>query len=495
MPPPNGHRKGEQPAPTAHPAATIDNDRITSPVATVAFNAFNWSPQPIGWKIITDLVAEFLAHAPAAAVFATRMKDELGSRFVDWLDHLSVPENAALRRRLLAAGFTHEPSVGAKGRYVHHGAMFPEVLVGEDTSFIAALKVESVSDFLAANGIHDAQVEGLPGAQVRLAPVFLAKGHELWVIERHGLRGHEWPSDNPTPVSKIIKAQQHLENFRRRRRDFETDVDGFVEANRLVDAAISDIGRDWACDLWFYSEREYWQRRNRAAQFLKTQHDRFGLGWANHDHHTYRSSREWFKHLIAFLEKLGFHCRERFYAGAEAGWGAQVIEHPVAGITIFADVDMSPEELMGDFPHIGLGPQNELGTVGLWCALHGEAFLQAGMHHLECQFDFHALRDLMWDEGQIHTMDPFTTFPYLRQAFTDGERWPVAERRLKAVLARRQITPEQADLFRKNGAVGSHLENLERNDGFKGFNQSGVSQIIAKTDPRRLAAALQPTGA
>ena len=34
-------------------------------------------------------------------------------------------------------------------------------------------------------------------------------------------------------------------------------------------------------------------------------------------------------------------------------------------------------------------------------------------------------------------------------------------------------------------ALGSHLENLERNDGFKGFNQQGVSDIIARTDPRR----------
>ena len=36
------------------------------------------------------------------------------------------------------------------------------------------------------------------------------------------------------------------------------------------------------------------------------------------------------------------------------------------------------------------------------------------------------------------------------------------------------------------GAVGSHLENLERNDGFKGFNQTGVTEIIKETDPRLL---------
>ena len=51
-----------------------------------------------------------------------------------------------------------------------------------------------------------------------------------------------------------------------------------------------------------------------------------------------------------------------------------------------------------------------------------------------------------------------------------------------------QITESQAAQFRKDGAIGSHLENLERNDGYKGFNQKGVSEIIAKTDPRKLAA-------
>ena len=36
----------------------------------------------------------------------------------------------------------------------------------------------------------------------------------------------------------------------------------------------------------------------------------------------------------------------------------------------------------------------------------------------------------------------------------------------------------------REGAIGSHLEILERNDGYKGFNQTGISQIIRRTDPR-----------
>ena len=41
--------------------------------------------------------------------------------------------------------------------------------------------------------------------------------------------------------------------------------------------------------------------------------------------------------------------------------------------------------------------------------------------------------------------------------------------RADAALAAGVITQAQADQFRRDGALGSHLEILERNDGFKGF--------------------------
>ena len=46
-----------------------------------------------------------------------------------------------------------------------------------------------------------------------------------------------------------------------------------------------------------------------------------------------------------------------------------------------------------------------------------------------------------------------------------------------------QCQPKADQLIR---SLGSHLEILERNDGFKGFNQTGVSEIILKTDPRKI---------
>jgi hypothetical protein len=90
-----------------------------------------------------------------------------------------------------------------------------------------------------------------------------------------------------------------------------------------------------------------------------------------------------------------------------------------------------------------------------------------------------------WAPIGVETMAPFTDFPYLKQAFTRGETWAVDRRRIERLLAEGCITTEQAIRFGSEGALGSHLEILERNDGSKGFNQTGISEIITRTDPRR----------
>jgi hypothetical protein len=66
--------------------------------------------------------------------------------------------------------------------------------------------------------------------------------------------------------------------------------------------------------------------------------------------------------------------------------------------------------------------------------------------------------------------------------------WQVSPLSLQRALDHRWITQQQAEIFRIDGALGSHLELLERNDGYKGFNQTGISEIITRTDPRSRAA-------
>src|SRR5258706_5181183 len=144
------------------------------------------------------------------------------------------------------------------------------------------------------------------------------------------------------------------------------------------------------------------------------------------------------------------------------------MEQPQAGTVIFADVDLAPEDVSIDFSRMVLPDLKKPRTVGLWCALHGESILQAGMHHLEAKFDFEQLRSDL-KERMIDTMPPFSDFPFLRQAFTKAEMWKVPEERLQSLLQSGALSDEAYKNIQTGGAVGSHLENLQRREGFKGF--------------------------
>jgi hypothetical protein len=447
--------------------------------ATSALTQFAWRPQPEAAWLVSRFLDEARDDCAWLKTFDSRLASETGTRLLDWVDHFILLERPGLMSQLQAVGYR----AGAAGCWRADEGQFPAVRTVPSGRRAVVLKVESVVDFLVAQGLMGtASIAGPPTASIRSALVASGNAYDVIVAERHGNPGLHLDSSSAADPLRLL---EHREKFRLRQRRFTDVADGFEHARRLVETAARDLGMPRACDLFFAAERGYWQSRNMAARIQKMRQDSLGLGWANHDHHTYRSSREHFSRLIAIFELMGFRCRERFYAGKDAGWGAQVLEEPLSGIVIFADVDLSPDEVTQDFSHEPLAPRDSLGTVGLWCRLHGEAFLEAGMHHLECQFLFEAARDELKAVG-IETMKPFTDLPYLRQAFTKGEVWPVEPSRIEALLADGLITSDQADTFRTKGAVGSHLELLQRNDGYKGFNQTGISEIIRDTDPRRL---------
>ena len=451
--------------------------------------SFDWPLAYQAESLVRDFISAFLAHNAPAQSLAARMLKETGTDFLEWVDHLTLsPEH---RTELSDAGFVQEPVAAppADEAFHHPRAMLPRVVLrsaGSERGIPAklAIRPESVVDFAARHQLP-AKIQGSFGHRLREVTISDENGHLFSAIERLACRDFVEPS-SPGGFAEAVIAVREL--WRIRKRDFADNEDSVRQAFALQREAIERVGADVACDLFFAEERTYWELRNRAGRIQKRRQDLLGLGWGNHDHHTFRSSRRFFADLVAFLLNFGFQKRERYYAGAEAGWGAQILEHAVTGITVFADVDLMPDETAIDFSQQRLPEAPVLRTVGLWCELHGDSFLQAGMHHLEARFEFEQLRDQLTDEG-INIMNPFSNFDFLKQAFTQGEHWPVNPHRVQGLLARGLITQEQATQFLKEGAVGSHLENLQRRGGFKGFNQKSVSVIIAATDPRGIQAA------
>ena len=460
--------------------------KMNSQIDSLEPNSFDW---PLAYEaegLLQRFVLSFLEHNQFANRLAGEMQQRTGTDFYEWVDHFTVdPQHA---EELRAVGLIRE-TVEAPAKteaYYHPRAMMPRVLLQSGGGAGAvpanlAIRTDSLADFLGRQNLAT-EIDGEFGAGLRQALFSNEANRRFLGVERLGYRGFMIDSAAPKRVGAVIKAR---ELWRARKRDFGHDAEGVAHALDLQKQAIDLVGPDIACDLFFAEERSYWERRNRAARIQKRRQDSLGLGWSNHDHHTFRCSRLFFADLVEFLLRFGFQKRERYYAGAEAGWGAQILEHFISGITVFADVDLMPEETGIDFSIERLAEAPRLSTVGLWCGLHGDSLLQAGMHHLEARFDFSLLREQLTAEG-VQTMKPFSDFVFLKQAFTKGERWQVNPGRVKALLAKKLITQEQADGFIKTGAIGSHLENLQRKGGFKGFNQESVSAIIEATDPRAL---------
>ena len=432
-------------------------------------------------KFLRGRAGVFLERNSFARNLARRMREETGTDFFEWIDSMALErgDETPLRQ----AGFVPEPVETANGQTVlhHPRATLPRVVLDAAAGRMRiSLRPEFVADFVAAHSLAG-PIEGGPLSRLRRVAVSEENGARLEAVERNAYRGFVPAALEAAEVKNIAEAQ---DLWRTRRRHGGSDAEGLDNARAVLERVMALVGRDLACHFFFQEERRYWQSRNRAARVQKRRQDGLGLGWGNHDHHTFRCSREHFVDALEVLTRLGFDKRERFYAGAQAGWGAQVCEQPVAGIVVFADVDLRPEETEVDFSSRRLATGAELGTVGLWVGLHGESMLEAGMHHLEARFDFEVLRAQLEGEG-VRSMKPFSDFEFLRQAFTEGERWPVARERVEKLRRAGQITAEQAEGFLREGALGSHLENLQRRGGFKGFNQNAVSVIISATDPRK----------
>ena len=455
---------------------------------TQAPERWEWRRYPEAETLVVDRVTRFVQAMPQVQALQAALLARTSSRLVDWLDHLVLAGGDVPRGQLADLGFEVEDDVptGAGDTAYHHpGAILPRLVLRPGTAMApgevvaAAIQVENAHHFLMTHHVATS-IEGTPLSPYRRARVWQADGREFLVVERRGHRGFVPLDMPPDYAQRYLRA---VERWATRPRRFDDAREGMAHTLKLAQSLVSEMGTDTTARIAFEAERAYWQRRNRAGQVQKARQETLGLGWANHDHHTFRSSRDVFALLVQILETFGFYPRERFYAGAEAGWGAQVMEQPVCRLAVFADVDLSPDEVDGDLAHQPLSVRRELSTVGLWCALHGESMLDAGLHHLAGRFDFDTATDALAEWG-VKMMRPFSEFSYLRQAFTQGERWEVAPERLERLAAAGQIDEAQRARFAEKGAVGSHVENIQRGEGFKGFNQQTVSDIIRRTDPR-----------
>jgi len=432
-----------------------------------------WQVQPQAENWLHTVLAEALTQCPDAGRYAEALRQNCGVRLRDIVDH--VAGDLTMVAAAIDAGWEKE----SDGVFENRNGFFPGVLATNGVKRIA-FRVESIDRFLAVTGIA-AEITGLAFAPLRQAVAFVGEGVEFAVVERNGAIGYVVEDIND---SSIRAGRLHQQIFRTRRRHFDSVTAGLMHTEALVDAAVADVGQHRACDLWLRAEREYWMSRCPAGARQKARQDASGIGWSNIDHHTYDGSREHFSGTVRILQKLGYELREMLYAGALAGWGSQILEQRALRSTIFADVDLAPEEIDIDFAHRPLPPLDKHRRAGIISVMHGESILEGGLNHVAGMYDNVALRAVLHGEGQ-KTMAPFSNFAFLYQELTEGDWAAVEPRRLDTLEAGGHLSPQEAEDFRLNGAIAAHLENLERNDGYKGFNMPGIDGVLRVIDPRR----------
>ncbi|MCP5107793.1 MAG: hypothetical protein GY950_30675 [bacterium] len=436
---------------------------------------FDWQLYPEAEQWVLAQLEEYRGANPGIGVLEEELLEKVGARLIDFVDYLVV-DSGDLGQQLEGYGYVEKDGV-----WTHAGSALPRVVVGPHAgrSKGVAVKVDDIGQFLLVRGLF-LPVDGGLYTRFRRCEISTVNDVSLWVVERRF-------SDTIEPVSEssgyLDLYFETLNRWRIRGRHFESDDAAVVETTALAERQVKAAGVDLAAYLFFEAEQEYFMSKNRAARLHKMHADKVGVGWANRDHHTYRNFREHYAQMLKFFLTLGFKPRERFYAGEEAGWGAQVMENSSIDVSLFLDVDISPEELEIDFFNKKLEFKGaEMRAAGFWSFLHGGSLAEAGLHHVAVRSYFTGFPGSFKADG-IKMMEPFSTLPYLKQSFTWGEFWPVKEERIRKLLADGLLEKEAAERIALKGAVGSHVENIQRADGFKGFNKQRISDIIVETNP------------
>ncbi|MBX3361046.1 MAG: hypothetical protein KF912_03060 [Phycisphaeraceae bacterium] len=407
-----------------------------------------WQPHPNAAHHIQQLLHRVLDAVPLASQVAARLTSALGVRLADLTDHMVVPQSDAARNELFTLGFCHRPQPGAPNAYTHDAALLPTVILSPGSQTRLAIRVDSIADFLAAWHIGpDHTISGAPGSPFRIAQIAESGHSEFAAVERHGYRGLVPP---PVDPAKILCARIHAESFQRRPRTAPTETDQLTTLAALIETTISDIGQDWACDIFFSAERDYWRRRCSDATAEHAAREEVGIGWSDRDSHAYFCSERTFTPLVAILERLGLHRREWISAPNDGGSGVLVMEQPVADIVALIHTDSD-----SDSP---LASTQTSGPIASWCAAHGESPLSGGMQRLACR-------------SSLHGPSPDSGFPAHR-----ADRLLADLPFFKSALAPPRV-PDPARCG-SSAPTSNQLERVERNDGYRGFNREAIGAIV-----------------
>ena len=236
-----------------------------SPTGTVPTpTSFDWPLANEAEAFLRNRIESFLVQNTFARRLAERMRDETGTDFFEWVDHLALsPDDESA---LAAVGFVRDAQAETPNGevvYEHPKAILPRVLLSTGMPRVA-VRPEFVADFIASHSLTT-EPEGEPCSRYRLVLVSEEGGTRLEAVERRAYRGFVPAALKAGELSSIVKAR---ELWRTRPRVCATEAEGFDIARKILERVVGLVGRDLACQFFFEAERVYWESRNRAARIL-----------------------------------------------------------------------------------------------------------------------------------------------------------------------------------------------------------------------------------
>src|SRR5207245_2543431 len=149
--------------------------------------SFDWPLAYEAEKLLRERISSFLERNTLARRLAERMRDETGTDFFEWSDHLVLSPNE--EKALREAGFVPDPRAetpNGETVYEHPLATLPRVLLRrgqKQTPSVLALRPEFVADFMACQNLAG-EPEGEPYSRYRRIVVAEENGTQLEAVER-----------------------------------------------------------------------------------------------------------------------------------------------------------------------------------------------------------------------------------------------------------------------------------------------------------------------
>lgn len=447
------------------------------------------SVQPVASRRASDLVfglvEELRRRSERLQMLEARLLDVVGSPFLPFVDHVGVPAAKLHDAELLALGFERAAAHPIDAEVYRHPALaLPAIYRLSAGRPRLALRVGDLADFLVACGrwTEEVRIEGDPFGGLRRARLTEHDGHEVWAVERQGIRGFTPRAMNSRELAAAMRTR---EGFRRRPRyvsasDDATEVERLGRCASLIQHARAEFGVARVASLFFDAEIERFVRRNRAGRVLESRLRVLGVGFPHLDHLVYRSSRARLRHLMRIFETLGFERRAQL---ATDHYGAQVLDHPELGFSVIAEVDLAPGERATDFAYEALPPLHEPGPIERSTVLHGESILGAGPHRLAVEVDLDRARAILATE-RIEVLAPELSGASQESA-TAPEPWLPDVDRVDEAVRRGVIDGTRSVEIMSLGAPGSELGLVERFDGRRDFDAERLERATQRSEAWR----------